>query len=152
MRAIGLCAVAIFLLACADEPEAEGEEGLPAAGTLSLQPITFEDLEKNDLFGAGCYILAGEGEDMVFLGDDLRGAVKLDGRIVLLSPDDASAELPYLSRERYEGAELNILLGLPEGDGEPVGEEAVRWPGSIEITDKSGKTIYAAEGILECGA
>lgn len=152
MRALQLCVAAIFLLACADEPEPAVELPVPAGQLLSPQPITFEDLEENDLFGAGCYILAGEAEEMVFLGDDLRGAVKIDGRIVLLSPDNSSAELPYLSRERYEGSDFRVQLGLPQGDGVPVGEEAVRWPGSIEISDKMGGTMYAAEGVLECGA
>ncbi|MCB2080141.1 MAG: hypothetical protein KDE55_20895 [Novosphingobium sp.] len=124
----------------------------PPVETIAPQPITFTDIEAHDLFGAGCYILVGDAEEMVFLGDDVRGAIKLDGEIVGFAADTGSPELPYASRERYTGKAYWVELHKADVEGTPYGEESIRWPGTIAIYDRWERPIYSAKGTLECGA
>ena len=81
-----------------------------------------------------------------------RGFLKLDGKIVTLSPDKGGASLPLDSWQDYAGSDYAFTLMRTGEDGEDTGMENTSWPGSLSITDVKGKTVYEAEGTLQCGS
>jgi len=173
MRNLSLAFLALLAACQAEEPGQQGEQAsvstptatpaakesaAPAPGpaqAIRPQAIDYADIEANGLAGAGCAFLIGTGDEAanVFLSDDQRGAFKLNGRMVLLAPDTASPELPYLSRQRYTGEGMSVHVEQGPGEGAPYGDESMRWPGSsLTARDNQDRVIYQAKGMLECGA
>ena len=132
----------------------KAQDSKPPLRAVSSGRILVADLDKHDLYGAGC-TFAPEGAgaaDFVFLGDDVRGAVKIDGAIVILAADSGSPALPYGARERYTGKEFSIQLAKGAGEGIAASEESAGWPCTLTIRDQWERPIYTANGSLECGA
>lgn len=128
------------------------QKAQPPLQPIVPQAITFADIEANDLFGAGCYLLTGNDDAMVFLGDDVRGAMKLDGKIVTFAADAGSTRLPYSAYQRYTSTAYSAEFSVPEGEPQSTGLETSRWPGSVTIRDAFERPVYEGKGMLECGA
>ena len=126
----------------------------PPAMPLSPQPITFADIEKHDLFGAGCYFLDGKGEKlpMLFLASEAKGWLKLEGEIVELSADRSSTEQPYLSWSKYVGLAQTVQLERNSAAARPTGPETETAPGTITIRDASDRVVFKRSGAIDCGA
>jgi hypothetical protein len=124
------------------------------AMAIAPQPITFADIERNDLFGAGCYFLDGSGEarTMLFLASDQKGWLKLEGRIVALSADRGSDKLPYSTWTKYVGLANTVRLTRDAVGERQTGPETASAPGTIVIRDAKDRTVYKRSGIIECGA
>lgn len=80
-----------------------------------LQTIALADIERWNLFGAGCAFLTGDGEEPLVIVERARGAIKRDGRIVRLMPDRSSPRLPLNSYARYVGAYDTVELRRRDG-------------------------------------
>ena len=85
MRHFAVLIAASLVCACSPSPSAEQKakadaravaqvEQMRTVPALALSPeeITYADIEKHDLFGAGCYFLDGVGDKppMLFLASD----------------------------------------------------------------------------------
>jgi hypothetical protein len=126
----------------------------PPAIPLRPQPITFADLEKYDLFGAGCYFLDGKGDKapMLFLASDEKGWLKLDGEMIPFSADRSSTELPYLSWSKYVGLARTVDLDRNEGAARSTGPETESAPGEITVRDERDRVVFKRNGLIDCGA
>ncbi|WP_114519906.1 hypothetical protein [Altererythrobacter sp. ZODW24] len=158
---------AVFALAGCGEPEltqaeqAAQENAAIAAVEASQKPpaqlvfpeiITFEDIEANNLFGAGCYMLpSGEQEGMLALTDDRMGVIKLDGELHRMTVDAGSSEQPYGSRGKYDGKEFSLRL---ETTGEPIdnGYETLDYKGTMTLRNGRDEVVFQQDGTIQCGA
>lgn len=136
----------------ADVAEVRAMHDNPPAVPVEPQRISYNDIEKNDLFGAGCGFAPANGLSVIALAQPERGFLKLDGEIVTLSPDKGGDPLPLGSWQAYAGSDYGFELRQTGEDGEQSGMETTSWPGSLTITDVNGKTVYEAAGTLQCGS
>lgn len=152
----------VILGACSDEPtEAErqaavaevvqAQEAPPLA--FGPQAIGYPDIEKNNLYGAGCsFVPDGGGLGAVALAMAEEGYMKRDGEIMRFAADKGSKELPYLAHGQYDGRDFAFSLTLRDVEGKEAGEEAINYPATLAVTDSKERVVYQAEGIAQCGA
>jgi hypothetical protein len=136
----------------ADVAEIRAMHDNPPAVPIDPERISYTDIEKNDLFGAGCGFAPETSLSVIALAQPERGFLKIDGAIVTLSPDKGGASLPMSSWQSYAGSDYAFELKQLPGEGEESGVESTSWPGSLTITDAKGKAVYQSEGTLQCGA
>ena len=155
----------MLLAACgptAAEQEAERQRDVaqveasmdPPPEPLVLEPIIFADVERENLFGAGCNVLPADEDASgiaIALAQDDAAYFKRDGEIVRLSADTGSAELPYLARQRYSGLAFSLELEL-EGEGEQSGYETTDYPSILTIRDDHDREVLVQRGVTQCGA
>ena len=126
----------------------------PPAVPVRPQPITFADLEKYDLFGAGCYFLDGTGDKapMLFLASDEKGWMKIEGEMTAFSADRSSTELPYLSWSKYVGLARTVELDRDSAAARSTGPETESAPGTITVRDSRDQVVFKRSGLIDCGA
>lgn len=152
----------LLLIACGDGEPTEEErraaveevEAAQAPPPIAITPdaITFADIEEHDLFGAGCYVLAENGEDMLALAGDGEAYIKVDGKLERLAADMGSAELPWGIRASYDGTKRSVEWAIDEESGQQIGEEVVDYPGQVTIRDSAGSVVWTHTGKVQCGA
>lgn len=140
-----------LLAACGPEPEPAEEPASLSTTNITLQPIGWPDIEKADLFGAGCSFAEGKGIATHFVAMDEGGYFKKDGALVMLSADANSPELPYLARQVYSNEAYWVQLTV-SGEGRVRGPETTDYDGALTIRDGEGQLVYSADGMVECGA
>ncbi|MXO48415.1 hypothetical protein GRI69_09115 [Erythrobacter vulgaris] len=158
-------ALPFVLLAC-DEPSPAEEEAArqqavaevkanqkPPPEELVLDPIRYPEIEKHDLFGAGCsFVPDGGGLGAVAIGMADKGYMIRKGELMVFAADMGSAELPYLARRKYDGREFSFSLDLDEGEGTQIGYETTDYRGTLTVTDGTNAVVYKSEGLTQCGA
>lgn len=124
---------------------------LPAV-PISPEPITFADIESNDLFGAGCSFIPTGTTDIIALTQAETGALKVDGEIMVLAADKGSKDAPLGSRTNYDGLSYSLALDINEDDGSQSGSETVDFPAEIEVRNGRDQTVFRAPGTAQCGS
>ncbi|MEZ5744405.1 MAG: hypothetical protein R3D89_11955 [Sphingomonadaceae bacterium] len=124
----------------------------PPVLPITPQPITFPDIEENNLFGAGCAALVEGVKDPIFLGSDEQGWLMLEGEIVRLSADQSSESLPFAAWSKYIGQENWLTITRDAEEEQQTGDEVWSAPGEIVIHDFADRVVYRARASIECGA
>ena len=152
----------LALTACSSEPgEQERQAAVaeveanqtPSPETLVLEPITYPDIEENNLFGAGCSFApdgGGVGAVAIAMAED--GYLKRNGEVLKFAADSGSRELPYLARREYDGTAYSFTLDIDDASGAPSGMESSDYSGSLTVRDAYEAVVYEATGIVQCGA
>ncbi|MFA6220362.1 MAG: hypothetical protein WC692_11385 [Erythrobacter sp.] len=153
---------ALALAACAKQPTEEERRAAvaevesmqaPPPQAFGPQAILSPDIEKNDLYGAGCGFVPDGGEaGAVALAMADEGYMKRDDEILRFAADMGSKELPYLAHGEYDGRDYAFALVLSQSEGKTVGEEAIDYPASLTVTDSRERVVYQADGTARCGA
>ncbi|GGC20225.1 hypothetical protein GCM10011371_04910 [Novosphingobium marinum] len=155
---------AFMLSACdAQSPDEEGmdtraiaqveaaQDPVPPVEIVRLVPITFEDIEQSEAFGASCAFTASSQEPPVVIAMAEAAWLKPDGLMIQFSADTGSEELPYGARAHYDGREMSLDLQL-SGEGERSGDETTDYSGRVTLRDAHGRLVYTAAGTVQCGA
>ncbi|MBC2664744.1 hypothetical protein H7F51_04335 [Novosphingobium flavum] len=126
----------------------------PPPAPIELQPITAADIEKNGIYGAGCSLVpaAQPGGDPVMMANDRRAAIKLAGRFVTFAADMGSPVLAVGTRGHYVGKAQTLTIARSPGDGTSLGQDAMRWEGSVTVRDAHDQLVYSASGELTCSS
>ena len=161
MRLFAMSAL-VLLGACSDGPSEEERQAdvaeveanqQPPAEEFEPDPIRYREIEKYDLFGAGCSFApdsGGLGAVAIAMADE--GYIIRDGDLLRFAADVGSRELPYLARNKYTGLEYSFILDLEEEGGEQSGYETTDYRGSLVVRDASDRVVYEADGLVQCGA
>ena len=120
----------------------------PPPKPIDPQPILFGDIQKFDLFGAGCAFAPGDSMGAVLLTRDKVAYLLIDDRPLRFASDPGSAKLPLDTYSRYVGKEMALSLTRATG----AADEATRWAGHLVVTDPLDQVIYEADGQVQCGA
>ncbi len=124
------------------------QEIKPPPTPIEPQPILFGDIQKYDLFGAGCAFAPGGSMGAVLLTREKVAYLLLDGRPVRFASDPGSTKLPLGTFSRYVGKERALSLTRTDG----AAGEATRWAGHLVVTDPYDQVVYEADGQVQCGA
>lgn len=136
----------------ADVAEIEAIHDTPPVQPVSPERISYTDIEKNNLFGAGCGFAPNGGIAIMFLAQESHGFIKLDDKIVTLAPDKGSSPLPLGAFAQYDGREFSVALKLDQTKGERDGIETTKFPGQMTIRDMKERVVYDAKGTIGCGS
>ena len=161
-----LIAPLALLAACDDGPTAAEQQAqderdvaaVEAAQTppplaINPQKILYSDIERANLFGAGCsFAPDGGGMGAIVLAKGEAGYMKLDGEIVRFAPDTGSVQLPLDAWSKYTGKENSFRLVLDEGDGEQSGMETVAFGAELTVRDERDQVVYQKRGVAQCGS
>ena len=128
----------------------EAQEQRPPLEDIRPEPITFDDIDREDLFGARCFMLHPSGGHMVALGMESDGYIKRDGEMVRLAADKGSARQPHDTWSNYDGRELSMRLRIT-GEGAQSGEEAIDYPGEFLLRDSFDREVFRLDGTIQCG-
>ncbi len=130
------------------------QKAKPPPQAITPAAISEADIAANDLYGAGCaFILPDAVNRMpILLSNSKRAVFKLDGRMVSLASDSGGVQFPLGSWGHYLGSRYALQIDKAPGEGEAIGDELTRWPGSITLRDAWDQIVYRRDGALECGA
>jgi len=120
-----------------------------AAGPQPLQPMTLDQVMEAGAGGTGCSWALPRDRRMRFAAAGDRAAIRLDGRIVVLSPAVRAPELfPFTFAEwRAEG----VTVGIVEvGKTRRLNTEALTQGAMLNIVIRG--TTRRMEGRLSCGS
>jgi hypothetical protein len=125
----------------------------PPPVPLEPQPITAADIEKAGLYGAGCTLVpAGQpGGNPIMMADRKRATIKLGGKFVTFAADPGSPELALGTRSHFVGKAQSLLLQKGAGNGTALGEESMRWQGTMTLRDAHDQMVYTETGEITCG-
>ncbi len=128
----------------------------PPPEVLEPQPITYPDIERNDLFGAGCnFVAEGGGIGAIALAQAEEGYMKRGGEVLTFAADKGSAQQPLNSYRRYTGREYAFTLDIETEQAAAAKEadtEVVNYPARLTVIDGRDRTVYEASGIAQCGS
>ena len=158
--AVMICALA--LAGCSDEPsEAEREAAVaeveahqePPVEELEPAQFTAADIERGDLYGAGCiFKRPSDGEYGIAIARAGEGYLKRNGDVDILAADMGSAELPYLARRKYDGRVYSFTIDLDAEAGVQSGEETSDYPAMLSVRDGQDRIVFETRGTAQCGA
>lgn len=163
--AVILCA-ALLAASCDKEERSPAEqarmdeEDVAAVNAAQVPPpvpvtpdrITFTDVEKHDMFGAGCNFAPGTGIAPIALLQSERGFMKIDGRVVVLAPDAGSGDLPLGAKGKYTGGAWSIVLDLSAEEGKQSGSETVNYPARFVLRNERDQVVFESNGTAQCGS
>ena len=153
----------LFLAACSNDPTAAEKKAAddraisqveavqsqrPPPRMLEPEPILFGDIQRFNLFGAGCAFAPEGSMGAVLLTREKVAYLKLQDRMVRFASDPGSAKLPLGTVSRYVGKEFAASLTRTDGKN----AEAVRFPGHLTITNPFDQVVYDGDGLIQCGA
>jgi hypothetical protein len=124
----------------------------PPLQPIAPEPISFADIKKAKLVGAGCSFRPEGGDGFVMLAIKDAAYLKLDGEMRVHAADSGSPELWLGTRGHYEGRKHVIDLQTTGGEGKASGEKTTDWSGRMTVRDPYDRVVYTAPGTLQCGA
>ncbi|MDE8653341.1 hypothetical protein [Novosphingobium album (ex Liu et al. 2023)] len=116
------------------------------------QPITRADIVRFDLGRAGCSFRPGTdpAADPLFVTQDDRGYLKVEGKLRPVAAKAGSAELPAGARSTYVGLDSWIELAAQAGPGGTEGPAGSSWPSRFVIHDAQERIAFEARGMVRC--
>ena len=166
MRVAVIAGCALLLAACGkDEPspseqarmDEEDVAAVEAAQVPPPAPVTPErigmpDIEKYDMFGAGCNFAPGTSIAPVALLQPKRGFMKIEGKVIPFAPDAGSGDLPLGAKGKYTGATYSFVLDLASEEGKQSGSETINYPARFELRNEHDQIVFQSDGTAQCGS
>lgn len=125
---------------------------VPPPAPVSPEPILYPDIEKYDLFGAGCNFAPKGSMAAVAFAQPAHGYMKIDGELIAFAPDAGSGDLPLQAKGKYTSKAWSFMLDVGEGEGEQVGTETVNFPAKFVLRNDRDQIVYESTGIAQCGS
>lgn len=155
-----------LLAACGDpEPTAAQKEARDEAAIAAVQAaqnppptpvtpgkITYPDIEKNAMYGAGCNFAPKGSIAAIALAQSERAFMKIDGQVVTFAPDIGSGDLPLGAKGKYTGGAWSFVLDLASEEGAQSGSETVNFPARFVLRNDNDQVVYEADGTAQCGS
>lgn len=156
----------VLLAACGEEAPSPAEQKrmddaavaaveaaqVPPPSPVTPERILYPDIEKHDLFGAGCNFAPEGSMAAVVLAQPARGFMKIDGQMVAFAPDAGSGDLPLGAKGKYTAKAWSFVLDLAAEEGTQSGTETVNFPAHFVLRNDRDQIVYEANGTAQCGS
>lgn len=166
MRFVWILPLALGLAACGEEGPSPSEQqrmddadvaAVKAAQVPPPTPVTpdkilYPDIEKYDLFGAGCNFAPEDSMAAIALAQPGKGFMKIDGDLEAFVADAGSGDLPLGAKGKYTAGAWSFTLDLAEDEGKQSGMETTNFPARFELRNDRDQIVYQANGIAQCGS
>jgi hypothetical protein len=163
--AVILCAALLAASCSKDEPSPAEKARADAADIAAVNaaqvvppspvtpgPIGLPDIEKYQMYGAGCNFAPGDGLGAVALLQPKRGFMKIDGNVMPFAPDAGSGDLPLGAKGKYTGGAYSFVLDLASEEGERSGSETINYPARLVLRNDRDQIVYQSDGTAQCGS
>ena len=150
--ALGACSGAPMVSEEPTDYKEINEAARAPAEPIAPDVISFADIEQHNLFGAGCNMLAPNGDGLLLIADDTAAHFLLNGALVSLAPHPGSDKLPYGTFSHYDGLAHAVGLAIQEESADPQGPELTIYDGKMTIFDERDRVVFEQAGKVECGA
>jgi hypothetical protein len=125
---------------------------VPPPAPVEPDTIGMPDIEKYDMFGAGCNFAPGKGIGAIALLQEKRAFMKIDDAVVVFAPDAGSGDLPLGVKGKYTANAWSFVLDLASEEGKQSGSETVDYPARIVLRNDHDQIVYQADGTAQCGS
>jgi hypothetical protein len=156
----------VLAAGCAgEEPSAAERERMEEADIAAVMaaqevpptPVTpgrilYPDIERYELFGAGCNFAPEGSMAAIALAQPARGFMKIDGALEAFAPDAGSGDLPLGAKGKYTAGKWSFMLDLAEEEGASEGSETVNFPARFVLRNQRDQIVYQANGVAQCGS
>jgi hypothetical protein len=126
----------------------------PPFRPIRPEPFTAEDIAQYDLARAGCMFRPGDKPDEapLFIAQQDRGYLKIEGKLQPLAVRTDSAQLPSGAHSTYIGTQNWVELVAQAGSAgkSPAGQNA--WPSRFVIRDANERVAFNVVGQVSCVA
>lgn len=166
MRGFVIVCCALLAASCAKEgPSAAEQERMEEADIAAVNAaqvpppspveparILTADIEKYDMFGAGCRFAPGSSIGPIALLQEKRAFMKIDSTILPFAPDAGSGELPLGVKAKYTGGAWSFVLDLASEEGTQSGSETINYPARFVLRNAHDQIVYQTDGTAQCGS
>jgi hypothetical protein len=166
MRVALIVCAALLAASCADEEPSAAEQArqdaadiaavnaaqVPPPSPVDPNTIGMPDIEKYDMFGAGCSFAPGTGIAAIALLQQKRGFMKIDGKVVPFAPDAGSGDLPLGAKGKYTAGAWSFVLDLASAEGKQSGSETINYPARFVLRNDHDQVVYQSDGTAQCGS
>lgn len=166
MRAVWIVALGLGLSACGGEDISPAEKQrmddadvaavkasqVPPPTPVSPDKILYPDIEKYELFGAGCNFAPEGSMAAIALAQPGKGFMKIDGDLEAFVADAGSGDLPLGAKGKYTAGAWSFTLDLASEEGTQAGTETINFPARFELKNERDQVVYQANGIAQCGS
>jgi hypothetical protein len=125
---------------------------VPPPSPVTPERILYPDIEKYDLFGAGCNFAPKGSMAAIALAQAGHGYMKIDGRLESFAPDAGSGDLPLGAKGKYTAGSWSFVLDLATEEGHQTGSETVNFPAHFVLRNEYDQIVYENDGIAQCGS
>lgn len=122
----------------------------PPIETVIPDPITWADMDKEDIAGASCKYAPGTSLGTRVIAMPEVAYVKIDGKMARLARDIGAQKLPMDTWTKYDGKAYSLKLNI-SGEGKSADDGTSNYDGSVLLEDAYGRTIYDGSGLAQCG-
>jgi hypothetical protein len=129
----------------------KGNSALPPLEEVYLEPISYADVERHNLTGAGCNFAPGNSFGTRVVARPVDAHMKIGEDVIRLAADAGASELPAGARSRYLSGTHEMRLEV-SGEGKPSagGSDKVDYLGTVTLVDEHGRLVYQASGLAQC--
>lgn len=124
----------------------------PPFQPIRPEPFTADDIAQYDLARAGCMFRPGDKPDEapMFIAQQDRGYLKIEGKLLPLAVRAGSAELPSGAHSTYVGTQNWVELVAQAGEGGAGSGSGNAWPSRLVIRDANERVAFNAIGLVSC--
>lgn len=166
MRVLWVAPLFLMIAGCGgDEPTAAEKRRMDDADVAAVKaaqvppptPVTpekilYPDIERYDLFGAGCNFAPEGSMAAVALAQPSKGFMKIDGDLIAFAPDAGSGDLPLGTKGKYTSKAWSFVLDIGAEEGEQAGSETVNFPAHFVLRNDRDQIVFEANGVAQCGS
>jgi hypothetical protein len=124
----------------------------PPFRPIRPEPLVADDIDRYDLGRAGCMFRPGTRPDEapLFVAQQDRGYLKIEGELRPLAVKSGSAELPSGAHSTYIGTGNWVELVAQAGKSGKAPDGSETWPSRLVIHDANERVAFDSLGQVSC--
>lgn len=164
---VAVVGASLAMSACADEgPSAAEQDRLDEAKIVAvkramilppvpvtLQPITFDDMEEERVMGTNCSFSQTDfGDSIVALTLEDVAVIKIKDKMTRLVADKGAAEGPMGTHTHYDGKAHSLRITFAKPSAQTGVLEGLAYDAQLAVSNSRDQVVYEASGIAQCGS
>ncbi|PKB25408.1 hypothetical protein B0I00_0607 [Novosphingobium kunmingense] len=136
----------------ADIAEVEAAQNAkPPLQPLRLEPITRQDVEANNFYGAGCTFGSRDGTNPTVIAQSGRAVIKVTAELQVLYADIGGSKLEMGAWEHYTGKNNTLTIRRTDKDAKPSATSGeAEYTAELTVFDGWGREVVRQAGPIHC--
>lgn len=135
----------------ADVAEVEAAQNAkPPLQPIALEPITQQDIEANNFYGAGCSFGGNDGQNPLVIAQSGRAVIKVKAELQVLYADIGGSKLAMGAWQHYTGKDNTLTVRRTDDGGEGATSGTADYAALLTIFDAWGREVLRQNGPIHC--